>query len=130
MSNELFSPRGRPAGCAQLSDHHALYAAPAPHRNAVSSNFLWQQLVQDREANAPWQRLRFSWLLLLQLLILAALVLAIMRPYLEVVYGFFGAYCGFAGCLGQHERHRCRRLALRGSQGRRPRDHRHAGPGR
>ena len=31
--------------------------------------FLWQQLVRDVEANAPWQRLRFSWLLLVQLLI-------------------------------------------------------------
>jgi len=50
----------------------------------VSSNFLWQHLVQDREANAPWQRLRFSWLLLLQLLILAALVLALMRPFVTV----------------------------------------------
>lgn len=50
----------------------------------ISSNFLWQQLVRDREANAPWQRLRFSWLLLLQLLILAALVLALARPFQEV----------------------------------------------
>ncbi|HLA45138.1 MAG TPA: VWA domain-containing protein [Aggregatilineales bacterium] len=50
----------------------------------ISSNFLWQQLVRDREANAPWQRLRFSWLLLLQLLILLALVLALMRPFIEV----------------------------------------------
>lgn len=50
----------------------------------ISSNFLWQQLVRDREANAPWQRLRFSWLLLLQLLILTALVLALARPFQEV----------------------------------------------
>ncbi len=50
----------------------------------ISSTFLWQQLVRDREANAPWQRLHFSWLLLLQLLILAALVLALARPFTEV----------------------------------------------
>jgi hypothetical protein len=50
----------------------------------ISSHFLWRHLVRDREANAPWQRLKFNWLLLLQLLILAALVLALMRPYLEV----------------------------------------------
>lgn len=50
----------------------------------ISSTFLWQQLVRDREANAPWQRLRFSWLLLLQLLILAALVLALARPFTRV----------------------------------------------
>lgn len=50
----------------------------------ISSTFLWQQLVRDREANAPWQRLRPSWLLLLQLLILVALVLALARPFVEV----------------------------------------------
>ncbi len=35
----------------------------------VGSTFLWQQLVRDVEANAPWQRLRFSWLLLVLLLV-------------------------------------------------------------
>src|SRR5690606_10473477 len=50
----------------------------------ISSTFLWQQLVRDREANAPWQRLRPNLLLLLQLLILAALVLALARPFVEV----------------------------------------------
>jgi Ca-activated chloride channel family protein len=46
----------------------------------VSSNFLWQQIVRDREANTPWQRLRRNLLMLLQLLILALVVLALMRP--------------------------------------------------
>jgi Ca-activated chloride channel homolog len=50
----------------------------------VSSTLLWQQLLRDREANAPWQKLRRNLLMLLQLLILAALVLALMRPYVEV----------------------------------------------
>ncbi len=50
----------------------------------ISSTFLWQQLVRDREANAPWQRLRLSWLLLLQLLILLALVVALARPFTKV----------------------------------------------
>jgi hypothetical protein len=48
----------------------------------VGSTFLWQQLVRDVEANAPWQRLRFSWLLLLQLLIAAIVVIAAARPFL------------------------------------------------
>ncbi len=47
----------------------------------VGSTFLWQQLVRDVEANAPWQRLRFSWLLLLQLLIAALIVVAATRPF-------------------------------------------------
>ena len=47
----------------------------------VGSTFLWQQLVRDVEANAPWQRLRFSWLLLLQLLIAALVVMAAARPF-------------------------------------------------
>jgi hypothetical protein len=50
----------------------------------VSSTLLWQKLLRDREANAPWQRLRRNLLLLLQLLILAALVLALARPFLPV----------------------------------------------
>ncbi len=47
----------------------------------VGSVFLWQQLVRDVEANAPWQRLRFSCLLLLQLLIALLVVLAAARPF-------------------------------------------------
>lgn len=47
----------------------------------VSSTLLWQRLLRDREANAPWQRLRANWLLILQLLILALLTLALARPF-------------------------------------------------
>jgi hypothetical protein len=47
----------------------------------VSSTMLWQLLLRDREANAPWQRLRRNLLMLLQLLLLAALVLALARPF-------------------------------------------------
>lgn len=50
----------------------------------VSSTMLWRQVLRDREANAPWQRLRRNLLLLLQLLILTLLVLALARPYREV----------------------------------------------
>jgi Ca-activated chloride channel homolog len=50
----------------------------------VSSTLLWQKLLRDREANAPWQRLRRHLLLILQLLILATLVLALARPFLPV----------------------------------------------
>jgi Aerotolerance regulator N-terminal/von Willebrand factor type A domain len=50
----------------------------------VSSTFLWQQLLQDREANTPWQRLRRNLLLLLQLIILALIVFALARPFIIV----------------------------------------------
>jgi Ca-activated chloride channel family protein len=50
----------------------------------VSSTLLWERLLRDREANVPWQRLRRNLLLFLQLLILAALVLALARPFREV----------------------------------------------
>ncbi len=50
----------------------------------VSSTLLWQMLLRDREANAPWQRLRRNLLLYLQLLLLAALVLALARPFWPV----------------------------------------------
>lgn len=50
----------------------------------VSSTYLWQQILQDKEANTPWQRLRRNLLLFLQLLILALMVLALARPFITV----------------------------------------------
>ncbi len=49
----------------------------------VPSTLLWQRLVADVEANAPWQRLRRSLLLLVQLLLVLALAALAAQPYLE-----------------------------------------------
>jgi von Willebrand factor type A domain/Aerotolerance regulator N-terminal len=48
----------------------------------VPALHLWPDQVRDRQANVPWQRLRFSWLLVLQLLVAALLVTAAAQPAL------------------------------------------------
>lgn len=50
----------------------------------VSSIYLWRKMVRDIEANAPWQRLRRNWLLILQLLFLISLIFALARPFFWV----------------------------------------------
>jgi hypothetical protein len=49
-------------------------------RRDVSTTLLWRRTVEDLVANAPFQRLRWSMLLLMQLLAAAALALALGRP--------------------------------------------------
>lgn len=46
----------------------------------VSSTILWRKAVQDLQVNSPFQKLRRNLLLLLQLLILVALLLALADP--------------------------------------------------
>ena len=45
----------------------------------VSSTLLWQKVIEDMRVNSPFQRLRRSLLLLLQLLLLLALIFALAR---------------------------------------------------
>lgn len=49
---------------------------------------LWPSQIKDRQANVPWQRLRASWLLLLQLLVAAFLVAAAVQPALSATETF------------------------------------------
>ena len=53
----------------------------------VSSTLLWKRAVQDLQVNAPFQRLRRNILLLLQLLALAAILVAMARPVLSLSAG-------------------------------------------
>jgi Ca-activated chloride channel homolog len=56
----------------------------------VSSTFLWRKAIDDVQANAPWQRLRISALLILQLLVLLGLVLTQSRPAYSQTQRFTG----------------------------------------
>lgn len=47
----------------------------------TSSTVLWQRFLAETQASSPLQKLRHSWLLILQLLLLALVVFALSRPY-------------------------------------------------
>src|SRR5690349_4892357 len=47
----------------------------------ISSTLLWQKFLADTQANAPFQKLRHNWLLLLQILLLLLVILALSRPF-------------------------------------------------
>ncbi len=53
----------------------------------VSSTLLWKRAVQDLQVNAPFQRIRHNILLLLQLLMLLAILLAVAGPILSLLAG-------------------------------------------
>src|SRR5213082_1812967 len=49
----------------------------------VSSTFLWNDLIRDLAAHEPLQRLKWSLLLVLQLIALALITFAVARPFTE-----------------------------------------------
>src|SRR5205085_3669891 len=56
------------------------FMRPKRQERIVSSTLLWQQALQDLRASHPWQRLRITPLLLLQLLAALVIVLVLARP--------------------------------------------------
>jgi hypothetical protein len=55
--------------------------------HVVSSTLLWKRAVQDLQVNAPFQRIRNNILLLLQLLMLLAILIALAGPILSLISG-------------------------------------------
>jgi hypothetical protein len=49
----------------------------------VSSTLLWQKFLAESQASSPFQKLRKNWLLYLQILLLALVVLALSRPFFK-----------------------------------------------
>lgn len=50
----------------------------------VSSNLLWESALRDLQANAPWQKLRSSLLMWLQIAFVALVAFALARPAIKV----------------------------------------------
>ncbi len=60
------------------------FMRPKRQERVVGSTLLWQQALQDLQASRPWQRLRITPLLLLQLLAAVVIVLVLSRPALLI----------------------------------------------
>jgi len=63
-----------------------LYLLKQKHKDyTVSSLFLWEEVLKDLEANAPWQKLKKNLLMILQITAALLLVFALARPFLNAV---------------------------------------------
>ncbi len=52
-------------------------------QRVVPSTLLWKKVIDDMQVNSPFQRLKYSLLLLLQLLLISLLGFSLARPYLN-----------------------------------------------
>jgi len=50
----------------------------------VPSTLLWKKVLEDMQVNAPFQRLKYSLLLLLQILLIGLFGFALARPYMNI----------------------------------------------
>lgn len=61
-----------------------LYLLKQRHKDyTVSSLFLWEEVLKDLEANAPWQKLKKNLLMFLQIIAALLLVFALAKPFLN-----------------------------------------------
>ena len=86
------------------------------HDEEVSSTFLWNDLIRDLAAHEPLQRLKWSLLLLLQLLALALITFAVARPFSRAARPEARPGRPAARRLGQHAGHDVQPIALRQSR--------------
>ncbi len=56
------------------------FMRPKRQQRTIASTLLWQQALQDMQASRPWQRLRITPLLILQILAAIIIVLVLARP--------------------------------------------------
>src|SRR5437762_4941293 len=52
-------------------------------QRVVPSTLLWKKVIDDMQVNAPFQRLKYSLLLLLQILLICLFGFSLARPYLS-----------------------------------------------
>ena len=109
--------RARRPGCSCRSSSRCTCSSCGATRRSCPRRCCGRQLVADVEANAPWQRLRRSLLLLLQLLLVAILAFLAARPFLERPAGLAGDIVLVIDTSASMRRHRRDALPARRGEG-------------
>ena len=77
----LLEPLGLLGLAAALPVIAPLFLKLKREERVVPSTLLWKKVIEDMQVRTPFQRLRYSLLLLLQLLLIILAALALARPY-------------------------------------------------
>lgn len=86
----LLEPTGLLAGLLALPILALWILRPRRRQRVIGSTLLWRQALDNVQASQPWQRLRWHILLALQLAAIAALALALARPFQLAASGLAG----------------------------------------